>query len=428
LLCRLGFLLCCVAPTLGVATWTSVVRSPAYIAACKAECERQLSDALGLAVSIQEVHRLLQGATLLDGVVFTEPETGVPIARVRHVEFGLQAGQFMVLASQPEVEGQQVWRLWEALHERVLRTRRAGAVDAQFYAGEVTIRPAAGTTATTLTDVRGQLTTTEAGPQATLEFREAALQMSEPAQLTITRNRQAKPPATRWALNTRSSALPCSLLANYLDVLRPLGEQATFQGTIEAMPTAEGWEGEIAGRFCEVDLDRVTKEKLRHKLSGAADVVFRRATFRAGRLIDAAGDLTCNGGVVSRSLLYQANQSLGLLADSRLLTPQANTLVVFRELKLGFTLDKEGVQIAGQCQSSGSGVVMTDEGGPLLSNQSREVVQVTALIRTLAPDSGEHVPANPEAYQLLHVLPIPRESKTINPEIARPIYSPVRLQ
>lgn len=429
LLCRLGFLLFCVAPTLGVSAWIGVVRSPAYIAACRAECERQLSDALGLAVSVQEMHHLLQGVTLLDRVVLSEPETEAPMARIRHLEFGFQDGRFMVLASQPEIEGRQVWRLWETLHERLLRARRTAAVDAQFFAGEITIRQADGPAATTLTDVRGQLTTTDAGPQATLEFREAALQMSEPAQLRITRNRQVSPPATRWALNTRSTALPCSLLADYLPVLQTLGEQAAFRGTIEAMPAAEGWEGEITGRFSDVDLDRVTERlKLRHKLSGAADVVFRRASFRAGRLIDAAGDLTCNGGVVSRSLLYQANQSLGLVADSRLLTPQANTLVVFRELKLGFTLDKEGIQIAGQCQSADSGVVMTDEGGPLLTNQSREAVQVTALVRTLAPDSGEHVPANYEAYQLLHVLPIPSENDTTGGQIARPVYSPLRMQ
>jgi hypothetical protein len=216
------------------------------------------------------------------------------------------------------------------------------------------------------------------------------------------------------------------VLADYLDVLRTLGEEATFQGTIEAMPAAEGWEGEIAGRFRDVDLDRVTV-RLKHKLSGSAEVLFRRARFRAGRLIDAAGDVTCNGGVVSRSLLYQANKSLGLVADSSLLTPQANALLLFGELKLGFTLDKDGIQIAGQCQSAGPGVVMTGEGGPLLSNQSREAVQVTALVRTLAPDTGEHVPANYEAYQLLHVLPIPSDHEASNSEIARPIYSPVRL-
>jgi hypothetical protein len=429
LLCRLGFLLLCVLPTLAVAARIAVVRSPAYIAARRAECERRISDALGLAVTVRAAHQLLQGDTKLEDVVFTEPETGAPIGRIRHLEFGYRDGQLIVLASQPEIEGQQVWRLWESLHERVLRACRTEAPGAQIYAGEVTIRQADGQRATTLTDVCGRLNTTEAGPQATLEFREVALQMSEPAQLKITRNRQVQPPATRWELNTRSTALPCSLLADYLEMLRNLGEEATFQGTIEAMPTAEGWEGEIAGRFRDVDLDRVTGSlKLRHRLGGAAELVFRRATFREGRLIDAAGDVTCNGGAVSRSLLYQANESLGLVAASRVMTPQANTLMLFRELKLGFTLDKGGIQIAGQCDSAGPGVVMTDESGPLLSSQSREAVQVTALVRTLAPDTGEQVPANYEAYQLLHVLPIPAENDTMRSETARPLYSPLRLQ
>ena len=336
----------------------------------------------------------------------------------------------IVLASQPEIEGQQVWRLWESLHERVLRACRTAESDAQFYAGEVTIRQADGQRATTLTDVRGQLSTTDAGPQATLEFRDVALQMSEPAQLKITRNRQVQPPATRWELNTRSTALPCSLLADYLEVLRNLGEEATFQGTIEAMPTAEGWEGEIAGRFRDVDLDRVTGESEAKTPAGRCrrDRVPPRNLSRRAGLMDAAGDVACNGGVVSRSLLYQANESLGLVADSRVLTPQANTLMVFRELKLGFTLDKGGIQLAGQCSSTGPGVVMTDESGPLLSNQSREAVQVTALVRTLAPDTGEQVPANYEAYQLLHVLPIPAENDTLRSETARPLYSPLRLQ
>ena len=87
-----------------------------------------------------------------------------------------------------------------------------------------------------------------------------------------------------------------------------------------------------------------------------------------------------------------------------------------------------GVQIAGQCQGPSSGVVMTDEGGPLLSNQSREAVQVTALVRTLAPDTGEQVPASFEALQLLHILPIPAENDAQRSETARPIYSPLRLQ
>jgi len=198
LLCRWGFLLFCVAPTLAVAVCISVVRSPAYVAAHRAACERRLSDALGLNVSVGQVRESLQGVTQIEQVVLAEPETGAVIGRIRHLEFGRQDGQWVVLASQPEIEGEHIWRLWELLHERVLRGRAADALDGLFYAGEITIRQAGGQSATTLTDVRSLLRTTEAGPQATIEFRDVALQMSEPAQLRITRNRQAQPPATRW--------------------------------------------------------------------------------------------------------------------------------------------------------------------------------------------------------------------------------------
>lgn len=426
LLCRWGFLIFCVVPTLAIVVCIGILRSPAYVAARRVACERRLSDALGLNVSVGQARELLQGVTQLEQVVLTEPETGAVIGRIRHLEFGQQDGRLVVLGSQPEIDGEHIWRLWEALHERVLRARAADALDALFYAGEVTIRQAGGEQATTLTDVRSSLRTTESGPQATLEFRDAAVQMSEPAQLRITRNRQVQPPATRWELNTRSTALPCTLLADYLDILRTVGDRATFQGTIEAMPAAAGWEGEAAGRFVDVDLDRLT-ERQPHKLSGFAEVVLRRARFQAGRLIDAAGDLTCHGGVVTRSLLYQADKSLGLAADARLLAPQANTLVVFRQLKFGFTLDQSGIQIAGQCLPPGSGVVMTDDGGPLLSSNPREAVQVTALVRTLAPDSTEQVPANFEAYQLLHVLPIPVENERSRTDLASPLYPRLRL-
>lgn len=427
LLCRWGFLLLGVGPTLAVVIGIGVVRSPSYIAAQRAACERQLSEILGLNVAVAEFRQLLQGVTQLEQVTLTEPETGEAIGRIRHLEFGRQAGQWVILASQPEIEGAHVWRLWEALHERLLRTRGADAADALFYAGELTVRPAGGQRATTLTDVRASLRMTDGGPQTALEFRDVALQMSEPAQLRITRDRQVQPPATRWELNTRSTALPCSLLADYLDILRTAGDRATFQGTIAAAPSAKGWAGEITGRFLDVDLDRLT-ERRPHKLSGFAEVVLHRARFQDGRVVDAAGDIACHGGVVTRSLLYQADKSLGLVADARLLAPQANTLVAFRELRLGFTLDQAGIRIAGQCPPLGSGVVMTDEGGPLLSSQGQDVIQVTALVRTLSPDSGGHVPANYEAYQLLHVLPIPTEHEGSQPSLARPLYPRLRLQ
>ncbi len=427
LLCRIVFLTLCVSPTLFIMTWICVVHSPAYIAHRRATWERTLSDQLGLIVSLEGVSHPTRGSTLLEGVNLSDAETGSRVARIRQIEMGRSGGQFILIASQPEIQGEQIWRLWEVLHERVLRGQVAAGLRAQLAAGEVTVHRADGEGASTLTDVRCQLAPTRDGPQATIEFRDVALQMAEPAQLRITRNRQISPPATRWELNTRTTALPCSLLADQFDVLTWLGEEATFQGVVEAMPTAKGWEGEITGRFRSVDLDRVVTYRYDHKLSGTAEITFRRAKFRGGKLIDAAGDVTCDGGVVSWSLLDQARRSLGLIADASVLAVEADTLWQYQQLKFGFTLNEEGLQIGGLCQSANEGVVMANRHGPLLTDKPQEIAQVVALVRTLASENGEQVPATPEAYQLLHVLPIPSDSET--PRVAGPRpYTPARLE
>jgi len=428
LLCRIGFLTLCVAPTLFIVTWICVVHSPTYVAQQKATWERTLSDQLGLIVSLKSVSHPTRGSILLEDVDLTDAETGSRVARIRQVEMGQSGGQFVLFASQPEVQGEQIWRLWEVLHERILRGQAAAGLRAKLVAGEVTVHRADGEGASTLTDVRCQLAPTRDGPQATIEFRDVALQMAEPAQLRVTRNRQVTPPATRWELNTRSTALPCSLLADQLDVLTWLGDEATFQGTVEAMPTAVGWQGEITGRFRSVDLDRVVTNRYDHKLSGAAEIVFRRAEFRGGKLLDAAGDVTCDGGVVSWSLLDQARKSLGFVADARVRAVEADTLWKYRQLKFGFTLNEEGLRIVGLCHAVGEGVVLADSYGALLTDKPQEIAQVVALVRTLASENGEQVPATPEAYQLLHVLPIPSDSESPAVAIPRRIYSPLRLR
>jgi hypothetical protein len=165
-----------------------------------------------------------------------------------------------------------------------------------------------------------------------------------------------------------------------------------------------------------------------HKLSGTAEIVFRRARFRGGKLIDAAGDVTCDGGVVSWSLLDQARKSLGFVADARVRTVEADTLWRYGQLKFGFTLNEAGLRIVGLCHSVGEGVVMADSYGALLTDKPQEIAQVVALVRTLASEHGEQVPATPEAYQLLHVLPIPSDSESPEVAVPRRIYSPLRLR
>jgi len=398
-----------------------------YVAYQRTSWERTLSDQLGLIVSIDKIDHPVRGVTALEVVELADPETRALVARIRQVEIGQNKDEWVLLASHPVIQGDRVGHFWEMLHDRLLRGHRSSDLRAQLVAGEVTIRRAEGDAASTLTGVRCRLAPTAEGPQATLEFRDVAFEMAEPAQLRVTRNRQVSPPATRWELHTGTTAFPCSVLAEQIEVLASLGDEATFQGTVEAMSTADGWEGRITGRFRQVDLDHVVTNRFDHKLSGTAEIVLQRAAFSSGKLVDAAGDVACEGGVVSWSLLDQAHESLGLIADARVRSIEANSLWRFHQLKFGFSLSREGVNIMGHCDSVGQGVIMADNNGPLLTDNPQEIAQVVALVRTLSSKNGEQVPATLEAYQLLHVLPIP--SNRGNPEVAipRPLRTPVRL-
>ncbi len=425
--CRLSFTLFCVLPTLVVAAWVAVLRSPAYVAADKTAWENRLADELGLVVTLRQVTHPSRGVTLLEGLELADPETAAQVAKVRQIEIGRRGDDLLLLASQPEFQGDQAWRLWEVLQERLLRGRGSAQRHVQLRSGEVTVHRTGDRGASTLTDVRCWLAPTAEGPQLAIEFRDVALQMAEPAQLRVTRNRRLSPPATRWELHTQSTALPCSLLADQFEILKGLGDRATFQGSIEVTQTATGWEGTLRKAvFREVDLDCLVTKHCPHKLSGWAEIGFPRATLRGGKVTEASGEVVCRGGQVSWSLLDQAAQ-LGLSAAPRVSNLAVNVNCGYQELRFGFTCNPQGLTIVGKCVAAAEGVVMLDEQGPLLVDKPQEVALV-ALIRVLSPQNGEAIPATAEASQLLHVLPIPSAHQPSPGSNGRRPYSPLRIQ
>ncbi len=428
-LCRIAFLLVCLLPTAGVVVWVGVTRSSIYQRVRLARWQSELSTQWGLSVSLQAVSEPRRGVTLLDGIDVSDPETGAAIATIRQIEIGQHRGQRVIIAAQPEVQGDQIDRLWSAFHERILRSQWAGGSIVSVHVGELTIHRDDRGRSTTLTDVRSRIEGTAEGPQVSFEFRDVALQMVEPARVRVTRQRASAAPVTRWELDTRGTPLPCTLLADHLTALQWLGSDATFQGSLQIAQHPKGWQGELAGRFRSVDLDQLVSQRYDHRLTGEAQVLLRRARFHDGKLTDAAGDIFSPGGVVSRSLLAQADHSLGLVADSRVHDLQADMLWRYRALRFGFEITPEGLQIVGHCDHPSDGVVMMDQYGPLLTDQPDGIIEVTALVQTLATPGGHQVPATAEAYRLLHVLPIPSRSGRRD-QIASPAvwYSPLRLQ
>src|SRR5687767_3504612 len=85
-LCRTGFLLLCLAPTLFVAAAAVRYRSFSYIEARREEWCAVLSDKLGLEVQIGRLSYPLWNTALLEEVVLLDPETGNQAVRARYVE------------------------------------------------------------------------------------------------------------------------------------------------------------------------------------------------------------------------------------------------------------------------------------------------------------------------------------------------------
>ena len=242
----------------------------------------------------------------------------------------------------------------------------------------------------------------------------------------VFRDRRASPPATRWELHTGAAALPCAAVATNVKGLHCLGEECRFQGSVWAARSSDGWAGDIAGRFHDADLDRLVTDHFPHKLSGSVEIVLERAKFTGGRLTAASGSLACQGGVVSRSLLSAAAESL-LLAGSDRVLQSDEPLWRFRQLEFAFAMDGNGLAITGLCQGPQPGGIVADAQGPLLADSPEQLVPTVALVRTLAPQNEIQVPASRETDILLRALPLPT---VIAPSssTARSPYSPLRLR
>ena len=355
-ICRSAFLTLCLAPTLLTSGLIAYRTTPLYTRAERVAWQSRLHRELGLQAAIERVGYPRGGVVLLNGVTLTDPDTQRRVLRARLVELGETERGLIVVLSQPEVDAGQFFRVWELFHERILR----GAPPAraiQVQAAEATLH--GHPQSQTFTEVSCQITPLEHGVKTAVDFRVAGVGMPSPAQIQITRNRQSDPPATSWEVRTGPSPLPCTLFAGYCPSLAQLGPECCFQGTLWAEQTAAGWNGELAGRFQHVDLERWL-EPFPHKLTGTAELVFSEATFRNNRLRTASGSLHCPGGVLSNSLLTAFAQAFHLEVAPRE-AAEDEPLREYQQLACGFQFDAHGHARFGPVPGRAAG---SDPGGP----------------------------------------------------------------
>lgn len=413
-ICRVAFLLFCVAPTVGVSVWCVRRHLPGVVEAEARTLERELS----LKVSLDRIRHLRPGGVLYEGLELADPETGRVLLRCRLVEAdwkritdqrGQQKASLVLIASQPEIEAGGFEQLGQLLGRMLRHQAGPPGLDVRLTAGEVTLRSA--DQSQTLTELRGSIESFEHGTQAEAGFRLAGVDAPQRVRVRIVRNRQTTPPATGFELDTGGGAVPCSLLAVGLPGLERLGSRSRFRGYVWANETTDGrtpggWDGELTGQLFDVDLDDLVTGRFPHKLSGTAQVTVQSARFHRRRLEEAAGTLVAGPGVISRSLIDAAAEHLGLVRGTEPQTP--GDLVPYEQLALAFLIDSGGLRLQGRSSASAPGAILVGRRGRLLSEPVLQPRPVVALLRTLVPANRHQVPATRQTGWLIGHLPVPQ--------------------
>lgn len=421
-ICRLAFLACCLAPSASLFAWITYRATPIHSAHENAVWIDKIYEATGFIAEIEAIQHPTPSRTILTGVNLNDPDGEMAAARIRALEITSTDQGIVALMSQPEVEPNQLRGLGGLLFNRVLRGRTA---DQQFQlvSGELTLHDDSG--ASTITDLRCIVNSTNELTAVTIDFQLAGIEMRKPAQLRISRDRSAGTKSTAWEIRTGDTAMPCRLLSDYIDGLELLGDRCQFAGTAWVRRDDQSWSSELAGRFFHTDLDSLVAP-FPHKLSGVAEIELSHISFREGKLVEAAGALESNGGVISHSLLLAATRSLKLGSNVQF-DQHADSSLSYRHLAVGFHIDEAGLQLFGLCGSADEGIVLVGTSGNVLLSTQGEMLSAIDLTRTLVPYSQFQVPATTATESLLRALPFPKPTLPTGGTAIRP-YSPLKLR
>lgn len=410
--CRGAFLVLCVLPTLltlafiGFHRWS--VRSPA----AKAEWERELSQRLGVAVAIKGLSYPQPLVAELAGVKISDAETGVLLAECRRAEI-LHAGKkWNVTLIEPSAERNELGRLLQRLHDRVLI---GDAPSLRLAATHMTLRH--DDAAQSLHDVTAEIGASQTGPTVSLHFRNSPSAAAR-CELAIRRNRQITPPATQIEWNF-ADPVPARLASGLLVELSDLGPRATLLCSGNLIWQDRKLSGELFAKVDGIDLSRVVSEQFPHRLNGQGTLTLDRAVLKEGRLEGMRGTLVSEGGRISRSLITAAAEHLLLRAE----LPRDDGSITYERLAIGFAMTGEHLTLSG---ARGDDVVLAaPDGESLLTVPANHDVSALALVRMLVPDSQVQVPATKQTASLLRWLPIP----SIDPpaSTARSSHVPTRL-
>ena len=143
-LCRVGFLLLCLLPTVLLSVAIGRQGLPGNQQARREEWQRELSRRLGLTVQIEAVTYPTFNLARLDGLQLLDPETNAPLVQVRVVEVVSVGSNFVIDLAQPELLAGSLKRLQQTVMAKLLQEGSGELARCELRASELMLSMASG--------------------------------------------------------------------------------------------------------------------------------------------------------------------------------------------------------------------------------------------------------------------------------------------
>jgi hypothetical protein len=416
LICRVAFVAACLLPTVCTLLWACSAHLPGE----RRAHEHQLSELLGLRITLLSVGHPRPGVTVYGGLRGAEPELGVAVLEVDRLEAVANHEGLLLRAGRADIETDGLGPIWQSLERRLQNTLPGKT---RLYVEEVTWQSDGQEWRSTALDAL--LEPTHSGVQIGMVATPAGEEKTEQLRFRIVRNRQSSPAVTTWELVTGATPLPCSLIRSLLPGVAHIGEAACFQGSIWATRANQSggwqaWTGQMTGELSKLKMEHLLTNRLPHIVTGPTRVLVHHARFDQGRIEEVTVSLFSGPGTIDHRLLSQVKDALGFVPTKVNESEAVESDVLdYRQLGLAFRINAEGLAVRGVCDGEPAGTVLTAAGGPLLREPRAAVQPLAGLFQLVGGKPADGVPLvalSAETAYLASILPLARENRGGRPK------------
>ncbi len=350
-ICRCMLLCCAMAPVVVTLACSMVWLSPFYRSAFNRHAELTISDLCGVTAKLRTIHAIAPGRYRIEDLSLSHPETNEVLINANLVLAERSGGSWVLRVDEGDCSAAVLLQLAQTAHGWFMCRVDDRLPPVRLIVNRSSIRTSTAQLSTGLLEAQftpGQLTSTfQARFTPESISKKAEIESAQTLDFMVRRNRETVNRNTTIQVATSGLDLPVELFHTSFPVLKKLGPEAMFRGTIAVVLTEQ--EQKLALRqslFKNCRWESITQD-LAYHVSGLGEIWIEEATIANGRLEKADGSLRAeHGGNISRDWVFKAGDIFGVRGREGALDGEG-PVHPYSKFLLDFKLDSSGINLWG---------------------------------------------------------------------------------